>query len=181
MKRILTLMISLIMVFSLVACNSNDEGKDILNPYFTGKVVEIYDKSCLIEVTDIGNGHFAVGDKVVVSTDITNCPIYSVGDYLTISFDGKVAESYPPQILKVFMISKADGDVEVAKEDTSTKTDGHTETTNKDSNPDSTQGDTTPKTEGVAETSKSQDDENSKSNSSTKGEQNDNISWLIEQ
>ena len=175
MKRILTLMISLIMVFSLVACNSNDEGKDILNPYFTGKVVEIYDKSCLIEVTDIGNGHFAVGDKVVVSTDITNCPIYSVGDYLTISFDGKVAESYPPQILKVFMISKADGDVEVAKEDTSTKTDGHTETTNKDSNPDSTQGDTTPKTEGVAETSKSQDDENSKSNSSTKGEQNDNI------
>lgn len=173
-KRILTLIISLIMVFSLVACNSNDEGSDILNPYFTGKVVEIYDKSCLVEVTDIGNGHLAEGDKVVVSTNITNCPVYSVGDYLTISFDGKVAESYPPQILKVFMISKAGGNVEVLKEDTLTKTDGHTETTNKDGYPDGTQGDTTSKTEDVAEISKPQDDENSKSDSSTKEELNDN-------
>ena len=93
----------------LVACNSNDEGSDILNPYFTGKVIEIYEKGCLLEVNDIGNGNFAVGDKVQVNTDILSCPEYTVGDFLRISFDGKVAQSYPPQITKVFMVSKING------------------------------------------------------------------------
>ena len=110
MKRFLSLILILSCICVLVACNSNDGGSDILNPYFTGKVIEMYDKGCLLEVTDIGNDHFAIGDKVQVNTNIANCPEYNVGDFLRISFDGKVAESYPPQITKVFIVSKTDAD-----------------------------------------------------------------------
>ena len=76
--------------------------------YFTGKVLEVYEKGCLLEVTDIGNGNFWIGNKVMVHTDISNSPAYDVGDFLRISFDGKVAESYPPQVTTVFIVSKTD-------------------------------------------------------------------------
>ena len=108
MKRILLLALALIYMFTLVSCKSDDEGRDILNPHFTGKVIEKHENSCLLEVTDIGNGHLAMGSPVVVSTNIPNCPEYEVGDFLIIVFDGTVAESYPPQILRVSTITKTD-------------------------------------------------------------------------
>ena len=108
MKRFIFAILILTCIGALVACNSNDDGKETQNPYFTGKVIEVYEKGCLLEVTDIGNGHFAVGNKVMVNTNVSNCPEYSVGDLITISFDGKVAESYPPQITKVFTVIKTD-------------------------------------------------------------------------
>lgn len=118
MKKTLVIFLTLACLVTLVACNSNDnggsisndDGRDILNPYFTGEVIEVYEKGCLLEVTDIGNGNFGIGDKVQVNTDISTCPEYDVGDFLRISFDGKVAESYPPQITKVFIVSKIDAD-----------------------------------------------------------------------
>ena len=116
MKKMLAILLTLACLVTLVACNSNDnggsnsndDGRDILNPYFTGEVIEVYENGCLLEVTDIGNGNFGIGDKVQVNTDISTCPEYDVGDFLRISFDGKVAESYPPQITKVFIVSKID-------------------------------------------------------------------------
>ena len=113
MKKIIAVLLTLVCLVSLVACqngeneeNKGNEGNDILNPYFTGKVVEVYNGGCLLEVTDKGNCNFSIGDKVEVHTDIENCPEYSVDDYLRISFDGKVAESYPPQIHGVTIVSK---------------------------------------------------------------------------
>lgn len=115
MKKIIAVFLTLVCLVSLVACqngenenegNKGNEGNDILNPYFTGKVVEIYDSGCLLEVTDKGNWNFSIGDKVQVNTKIENCPKYSVDDYLRISFDGIVAESYPPQIHGVTIVSK---------------------------------------------------------------------------
>lgn len=108
MKKHIFIIMIILCLAVMAACTSDDNGKDILNPYFTGEVIEKYEKSCLLKVTDIGNGNFVIGDEVVVTTDISSCPDFEVGDYLTISFDGKVAESYPPQILKVYIISKAE-------------------------------------------------------------------------
>lgn len=115
MKKIIAVFLTLVCLVFLVACqngeneeNKGNEGNDILNPYFTGKVVEVYNGGCLLEVTDKGNCNFSIGDKVEVHTDIENCPEYSVDDYLRISFDGKVAESYPPQIHGVTIVSKTD-------------------------------------------------------------------------
>lgn len=79
-----------------------------MNPYFIGKVIEINEKGFFVTVTDTGNGNFAINEPVQVNTDISGCPEYKVGDYLKISFDGKVALSYPPQVTSVFSICKTD-------------------------------------------------------------------------
>lgn len=89
----------------------SDEQKANVNKYlginyFTGKVLEKYEKSCLIEVTNKGNQSFGVGDLITVNTDIESCPEYQKGDVLTVTFDGSVAESYPMQIHKVYRIVK---------------------------------------------------------------------------
>ena len=97
----------------MLACNSGDNAAsddewDMTKPYFIGKVIEVYEKSCLVEVTDTGNGHFWIGEQVKVHTNIPSCPEYAVGDFLRISFDGKVASSIPPQVTNVFLVSKVD-------------------------------------------------------------------------
>ena len=108
MKRLSGFVLAAICMLSLTSCAAKDEGRDILNPYFTGKVIEKYETACLLEVTDTGNGNFFVGETLIVNTNIEKCPDYEVGDHLTVVFDGKVALSYPGQILNVFQISKTD-------------------------------------------------------------------------
>ena len=105
MKKCLALLLTLVCLLTLVACNLVGNHQP---PYFTGKVIEKYENSCLIEVTNTGNGHFAIGDKIEVKTSIENCPNYEVGDYLRIVFDVVMAESYPPQIQNVKDICKED-------------------------------------------------------------------------
>lgn len=109
MKKPLALILAFFCVFTLVACaTDNGNDNDITDqPYFYGKVVEKYDKSCLVKVTDKGNQYFSVGDLISVSTNIDSCPEYCVGDSLKIVFDGAVAESYPMQIHKVTSITRA--------------------------------------------------------------------------
>lgn len=116
MKRIFILILALLCALSLIACSkdsgemgdTNNGGEDEAQTdyYFSGKVLEIYETRCLLEVTDTGNGNFTVGDKIIVNTSIENCPTYDIGDTLTVVFDGKVALSYPAQVLAVYRIIK---------------------------------------------------------------------------
>lgn len=109
MKKILALLLSAILIFALCACSgTEEEGVDVLNPYFTGKVLKKSEKSCLLEVTDGGNQSFTAGTLISVSTDVANCPAFDEGDLLTVSFDGTAAESYPMQIFNVYLIAKTD-------------------------------------------------------------------------
>ena len=119
MKRFFALCLALLCVLALVACSEADEaieanattdgGNDIVEvAYFIGKVVEVYDTTALLEVSDSGNQDFAIGDKVVVNTAIEGAPAFAVGDYLRVVFDGKIAKSYPPQVFNVFSIYKTD-------------------------------------------------------------------------
>ncbi len=113
MKKTISLLLVLFCItVMLTACQSesldpsdNSNGTPVDRHYFSGRVIETYGKSCLVEVTDTGNQHFKLGDQLVIHTDVENCPEYSKGDSLKIVFDGMVAESYPPQILKVFEIT----------------------------------------------------------------------------
>jgi len=59
-------------------------------------------------VTNSGNGTFPIGEKIIVNTNIQNAPKFDVGDHLRISFDGKVALSYPGQVLNVYSVTKTD-------------------------------------------------------------------------
>jgi hypothetical protein len=62
-------------------------------------VIETNSKGFLVEVTDGGNGSFALGERVQVNTELGG--EYKAGDNLRIAFDGKVAMSYPPQVTSV--------------------------------------------------------------------------------
>ena len=86
---------------------------DTESPYFCGRVIEKNEKGYLVEVTDGGNGAFAVSEKVQVNTDIYDG--YKAGDTLRISFDGKVAMSYPPQVTSVTAIVKVNDNGEVVR------------------------------------------------------------------
>lgn len=103
MKKIVAFALLAACILTLGGCRTNEEKQDILDPYFTGKVLEKYDGSCLMEVTDVGSGCLAVGQQVVVHMNIENCPSYAIGDSLTICFDGKMTCSLPPQIVGVAM------------------------------------------------------------------------------
>ena len=104
MKKALSVL--LVLTCLLTACQL---GSGTETARFTGKVLEKYDNGCLLEVVRDGNQGFSSGDMVMVNTQINSCPEYAVGDYLTITFDGVVAESYPPQIFKVYTVEKTDG------------------------------------------------------------------------
>ena len=112
MKKCLALLLTLVCLVTLVACNTNSDTQSQNNAkpaYFVGKVTEIHEAYCLVEVTDAGNyGHLAVGTPVHVKTEIENCPDFVVGDCLKITFDGTVQELYPPIIPNVSAINKTD-------------------------------------------------------------------------
>lgn len=108
MKKILLIGAVLVCLAILVACNQEPTELDTENPYFTGKVIEIEERGCLMEVTHTGNGNFYVGERIIVNTKIKDCPKYAVGDHLRISFDGKVALSLPGQVLNVYSVVKTD-------------------------------------------------------------------------
>ena len=78
--------------------NTRFEAIDTNSPYFCGRVIETNSKGFLVEVTDGGNGSFALGERVQVNTEQG---AYEVGVVLRIAFDGKVAMSYPPQVTSV--------------------------------------------------------------------------------
>lgn len=115
MKKNLVFLLVVVCLLSFVGCKASTEAQqpdtqpsqtqkseyDILEPYFTGKVLEKMDGSCLVEVTDTGNGNFAVGQQVLVHINMPGCPEYGVGASLIISFDGKMTCSLPPQIVGV--------------------------------------------------------------------------------
>lgn len=109
MKKLISVLLVCVCLLAICACKADsEEPLDTENPYFTGRVIEMEERGCLMEVTHIGNGNFAVGEKVIVNTNIAGCPRFSAGDHLRISFDGKVALSYPGQVLNVYSIHKTD-------------------------------------------------------------------------
>ena len=109
MKKLISVLLVSACLIAVCACQKKpQEPLDTENPYFTGKVIEIIDKGCLMEVTNSGNGTFPIGEKIIVNTNIKDCPKYAEGDHLRISFDGKVALSYPGQVLNVFSVTKTD-------------------------------------------------------------------------
>jgi hypothetical protein len=56
-----------------------------------------------MEVTDVGNGNFSVGNEVVVNSSMLSN--FQIGDMLNIQFDGKVTMSIPPQVVNVLGVT----------------------------------------------------------------------------
>lgn len=91
-----------------VASDQDGTNENAQKCFFVGKVTDINAKGFLVEVTNADGGAFFVGEPVQVNADLSKYPSYDVGDHLKITFDGKVALSYPPQVTSVFEIVRTD-------------------------------------------------------------------------
>lgn len=108
MKRITAVLPSLVIILlALVSCVPRSMNYIIANePSITGVVQEVHDTYILIYVETEG---YPTGADCSVSLDVENkdglySPI-SVGDVVTVYFDGSIAESYPLQINTVYAIT----------------------------------------------------------------------------
>ena len=88
---------------------------DRTKPYFTGEVTKKSEGGCLLAVTDVGNGNYGLGNEVFVHIPSEGFPAYEVGDFLTVSFDGKMALSLPPQVTNVYAIYHTDSTGNIIK------------------------------------------------------------------
>ena len=76
------------------------------NPYFNAEVLEVNDNSILVK-PDAGSGEIKSADKIYVSLNVISTipiPTFKVGDRVRVIYNGEIAESYPAQINKVFVI-----------------------------------------------------------------------------
>ena len=106
MKKLIALVLAMICVLGLSACNSKkDIPFDDTDVFFVGKVTEVNDTYLLVEVSDKGNTSFSVGTSVEVSlASKTSWPIPAVGDTVNVFYSGKVQETYPVRITEVYRI-----------------------------------------------------------------------------
>lgn len=111
MKKLLTILLCIVSLVAFMGCNLGDRVNiDENTPYFTGKVIEIEQDRCLLQITNEGNQYLAKDTTVYVNTSIKDCPDFEVGDYLTVTFSGAVGLSLPPIVFSVLKIQKTTAD-----------------------------------------------------------------------
>lgn len=75
-----------------------ESGKDKLGYYFYATVVEVYEKSVIVEPVE-GSRELNSSDKI--SIRIENTKEYPIGTKLKITYDGIIMETYPAQINEI--------------------------------------------------------------------------------
>ena len=115
MKKYLTLLLILSCMITLVACGPNNLKEDKLKRkpgepiQFVGSIMEIHDKTFLIEVKDEYTSGIAIGTQAYINTDLdSGIPECFIGDYILVTYDGTVKETYPLGIDSVTEIVKVD-------------------------------------------------------------------------
>ncbi len=111
MKRIFTLMLTLIVIALLLVCCAKDEVDENGQDYFNAKVLEVCDSSILAECTDKGQSGMSVGGQVFISRETIAAdgfPEVTVGDEIRVVFDGEIMETDPAQINTPFAVYVVD-------------------------------------------------------------------------
>ena len=100
MKKLIALVLALVCVLSLVACNNRNMNDIIANePNITGIVRKITNDVFLMENE---TGEYMVSLDVENKDSMTH---FSIGDEVVVYYDGNIAESYPMQINTVYAIT----------------------------------------------------------------------------
>ena len=100
MKKLITVVLLMLLVFSMAGCNNRSMNYIIQNePNITGMVKTITNDAFLMENE---TGEYWVSLKVENKDSMTH---FSIGDEVVVYFDGNVAESYPMQINTVYAIT----------------------------------------------------------------------------
>ena len=109
MKRLLALILALICMFSLAACEGKT-GKDHDLPedmyQFEAKILEIHDGYLLVEPAAEASESKSA-EKIAVSRQNEAPGLdLQVGDAVLITYDGMIMETYPAQLGQVYKIEK---------------------------------------------------------------------------
>lgn len=100
MKRWIVFILTLVCILGLVGCNNRTMNHIIENePKITGIIKETNDRSILIQNED---GEYDVSLNVENEDSMTH---FNIGDEVVVYYDGNIAESYPMQINKVYVIT----------------------------------------------------------------------------
>ena len=100
MKKLITVVLLMLLVFSMAGCNNRSMNYIIQNePNITGIVKTITNDTFLMENE---TGEYWVSLKVENKDSMTH---FNTGDEVVVYFDGNVAESYPMQISTVYAIT----------------------------------------------------------------------------
>ena len=105
MKKIISLLLAIVCVIGLAACGNTDANKDMEHK-FTAKILEVNDSSILVEPVK-GSNELLSSDKIYISTKDFSDLSLRIGDYILVTYDGMIAESFPAQILNVYSIKMA--------------------------------------------------------------------------
>ncbi len=104
MKKAVSVVLLLCMAF-ISGC-----GNEGVNPYFNATVLEVYEKSVLVEPFE-GADELKSADQIIVSTEVESThevPQMEAGTAIRIVYNGDIAESYPAQVNTVFAIYLVD-------------------------------------------------------------------------
>lgn len=104
MKKTLLVFLLLCMI-CMAGCRN-----EAVNPYFNATVLEVYEKSVLVEPFE-GSGELKSSDQIEVSTDVISThevPQMEEKTTIRVVYNGDIAESYPAQINTVFAIYLVD-------------------------------------------------------------------------
>ena len=97
MKKLLTIVLALLCVAMFVSCKQNRGEAESFGPaYFAGEVLEVYEESFLVEISDMENCYFS--DEKVHVRDINAKENYAVGDQVKIQYGGVFPQFAPPQV-----------------------------------------------------------------------------------
>lgn len=129
MKRFFAIIIALVFVVSLVACNDDNtkdnteeitdgsadsksvesQSEDVKDTsedyYFTAKIVEKNGSTLLLEVSDQGHSGLNSGTLATIAVK-SSYPTCEVGDTVKVVFDGVIQETYPCQLPNVYSVTR---------------------------------------------------------------------------
>ena len=122
MKKFSIFLLSLCLCFSLMACDNSatrgyiesenlDHNEEVETDYFEARILDVYDKSIVVEPID-GSNASKSSDKIDVTIDGVSVDFdLVVGGIVGITYVGSIAESYPAQITGTVGINHINDDL----------------------------------------------------------------------
>ena len=121
MKRILAIFLVLLLSLSMVACSDPtrdyiepykiDHNEEVETDYFEARILEVYEKSIVVEPID-GSNASKSSDKIDVTIDGVSVDFdLVVGGIVGITYAGSIAESYPAQITGTVAVNHINDDL----------------------------------------------------------------------
>lgn len=127
MRKVLSIFLVLLLSLSMAACSDPtrdyiepdkiDHNEEVETDYFEARILEVYDKSIVVEPID-GSNASKSSDKIDVTIDGISVDFdLVVGGIVGITYAGGIAESYPAQITGTVAVNHINDDLTNEKVD----------------------------------------------------------------